>query len=159
GELLALGRIGYEHRVTLVAHDPAVGDPARPKFARELDRRLRRARSATVHSGVDLDDRAEPRVRARGRRVERGDLFGGVDRDDRFGQRARELDQPRELRRADELVRDQHARAHAAGGERLGLAELRAGDADRAGGELQLRDLYALRRLPVRAQLRRLVRE
>ena len=58
-------------------------------------------------------------------------------------------DQPADLDRSHDLVGDQDV-ANARGGHHLGLAQLRARDADRAGGDLHPRNLRRLVRLRMR---------
>jgi hypothetical protein len=138
--------------MSLVAHDAAVLDAALAELLRQLDRAVGLGRAAAVHAGVALDQRADSRGAARQRRVERLDLGGVVDRDDQLGEARRQVDQSPQLRRADDLVRDQDRGADSGLCQRLRLPQLRTGDADRPRLELETRDLGALRGLVVRAQ-------
>ena len=79
---------------------------------------------------------------------ERPQLVGVVDGDDRI-RAAAQLDQPRQLVRPDDRVGDEQI-ADAGGCHQLGLAELRAGQPDRAGSDLARADRAGAVALDVR---------
>jgi hypothetical protein len=107
--------------------------------------------AAALHADVDLDQDAEADAAGPGRGVHLGDVGGSVDGDGDVGAGAGdEGGEAAGLDRADDLVGDQDV-ADAGGGEDLGLAELGAGDADGAGGELAVGDGRALVALRVGA--------
>ena len=122
-------------------------------LARQRQGRLSGLHAAAAHPDVDLDEDAQRHSGRDGRVRQLAHVAGVVDGD---RQRAApgERDQAGDLERPHDLVGDEDV-LDAAVSERLRLAELGAGDADGAGGELQLGDLDALVRLGVRAQLRR----
>src|SRR5207249_3682977 len=137
--------------VTGVALEPAQPERALTRAgARQGQGRLAglgaRAPVSHVHVDQDVDDDAGRAGRgAAGRHV-----LGVVDDNHRVGRLGDELHEPRDRRRRHDLRRDQQP-ADASGGHHLGLAQLGAGDTQRAGLDLALRDLRALVGLGVRA--------
>ena len=119
----------------------------------QLRRRLARLHAAAVHADVDLNVAAE-RDAGGDRRLRELPHVPGVVDGDRDLAAPRQLDQARDLERPDDLVGDQDVRDTAVG-QRLCFTDLGTGDAHGAGVELQVRDLDALVRLGVRAELRR----
>src|SRR5581483_4393502 len=144
-----LGRV-HVLEVALVALqplEPQAGQPRDPLGQRRGRRAGRDA--AAVLADVHLDDHAQAQA---GRLGGGGELLGVrrvVDDHHHLGV-PRQADQADDLRRADHLARDQDA-VDPALDHRLGLGELRAADADRAGVELLARDERRLVRLGVRA--------
>src|SRR5258706_13666120 len=98
--------------------------------------------AATAHADLELDIDVQVPLQLR-------DVLGVIDADaDLCATRKR--GDALELVRADHLVGDEHI-GDAALHHRLGLRNLLAAHADRAGGDLALRDLGSLVRLGVRA--------
>ena len=106
--------------------------------------------TASVRADVDLDQ-----YRDRHAGGDRGgaDLADDVRIVGEHGDRGllRHGGEARELRRADDLVGDEHV-AYAGGDEGFGFADLLAADADGAALDLRERDVRAFVRLAVRAQ-------
>ena len=116
----------------------------------ELERGLSGCDAAAMSADVDLDVDVDDDTGARGRLRDRGDRGHGVD-EHADSRRPREIYEPRDLRRRDDLVRDEDI-ADAGGDERGSLVGLLTADAHRAARELRLRDRRALVRLGVRPQ-------
>src|SRR5881296_931715 len=150
--LAALLPAHHVRAVTRVALQPA--QPQRPTVdhgAGEGDG-LSRLHAGAPVADVDVDHHVEGHAVLDGRARERVHVLGVVDDDHRvrrLGHQAREpADRARRHHlRGDQEAMDAEARHH------LGLAELRARDAEGAGGDLPARDLGTAMGLGVRAQL------
>src|SRR5438128_1093314 len=151
--LAALLPARHVRAVTRVALQPA--QPQRPTVdhgAGEGEGGLSRLHAGAPVADVDVDHHVEGHAVLDGRARERVHVLGVVDDDHRvrrLGHQAREpADRARRHHlRGDQEAMDAEARHH------LGLAELRARDAEGAGGDLPARDLGTAMGLGVRAQL------
>ena len=112
-----------------------------------LHRRLTRLHAAATHSNVNLNHGPHRTFRrqSRGKSI---DVIGVVDDYDGVGDLPQRRE-PAQLENANERIRDQQI-VHPGCRHDLGLAELRAGQADRAGGHHLARDVGALVALGVR---------
>ena len=107
GQGAALLRVGDEDRVALIAHHPLEAQAGgRDDLPRQGERRLARLHAAPRHADVHLDHDAQPHALRLRRRVELGHVGRVVHRDHDLGV-AGQVDQPRDLARADDLVGDQ----------------------------------------------------
>ncbi len=149
--LAALGGRAQMLRAAVIRVDAAKAKRRRARDdLRERHRGRSRRDAAAIHADLDLDQHVERRARCFRRCTEMADVRRVVDQhaNRRFVRHRRE---PRELRRADDLVGDEHvadARCH----ERFGFPYLLAADADRPALDLLLRDVGALVRLRVRTE-------
>jgi hypothetical protein len=140
GALGAVGAVGREHEMALVAHDAAHLEPAPAREVGEAARFLRRA-AAARKADVHVDEHLAHSARGRGR-----DGILGVHRDgDARIERA-------EAARVHHLVREEQVAPQPCGREPLDLADRRAGEVLVAERSLAPRERRALVRLHVRAQ-------
>ena len=121
------------------------GDPLRQRHRGRAGRD-----AAAVRADVDLDVDVEGHCGLR-RRVRKREHIGGIVDQHADRRTACEVGEARDLGRRDDLVGDEHV-GNACVDERRGFVGLLAADSDRAGGDLQPRDLGAFVRLGVRAQ-------
>jgi len=133
-------------RVNAAQREPGRGDDG----LRDRHRRRARRDAAAIRADVDLDQNGDADPCGARRGTDAGDGGNVVGQHGHRG-RLRHRREPRELRRSDDLVGDEHV-PHPGGDERFGLADLLATDADGAAFDLRQRDLGTLVRLPGRAQ-------
>ena len=147
---LLQSRVGNADGMAFPAHDAAQRE-ARPCCDRIGKRHHGRPRfdASPLHADIDLDDHGQHAVG--GNRSSRQGVHVGdaVDGNDGLGP-SHQRDQPRDLGRADDLVRQQDV-ADPRRRHDLGLAKLGAGDADGAGGKRLAGDLRGLQALDMRA--------
>ena len=142
-------RIGDRRGLALPARDADEAQAPAPRdLVRQFNHRAPRHDARPIHADVDFDRHAQRLARVRERGVELDDVVDAVDANDRIGALC-ERHQPRDLRRPDDLVRNQDV-VDARGCHDLRFAQLRTRDADGARGDLHLRDLGCLVRLGMR---------
>ena len=149
---LARDRVLDLHRVPFPGHQSGKAQVRQrvDEFG-QFDRRLARQRSAALHADVDLDQDPRFRPGVAGRAIELEHVVRVIDRDDHIGL-AREPGQSPGLDMAHDLVGDQDV-PDSGRGHHLGLADLGAGHADRAGRDLLVDDGRGLVGLAVRPPL------
>src|SRR5256884_1303134 len=151
--LAALRPAHHVRAVTGVALQPA--QPQRPPVDHEAaqgEGGLPRLHAGAPVADVDIDHHVEGHAVLDGRARKRVHVLGVVDDDHRVGRLGHQAHEAADRARRHHLRRDEQA-ADAEARHHLRLAELRARDADRAGGDLLVRDLGAAMRLGVRPEL------
>src|SRR3989442_2992820 len=113
---------------------------------------LARLHAGAPVAGVDVDHHVEGHAVFDGRARERVHVLGVVDADHRVRRLGHQAHEPADRARRHHLRGDQEA-MDAEARHHLGLAELRARDAEGAGADLPARDLGTAMGLGVRAQL------
>ena len=123
----------------------------RHRGASQREGLVRRLHTGALEAGVALDEELEVHVVARGGRRELAGHHLVVEHHREPPHPPREGGQPLGLGRAEDVVRQQHVVGHLGVGEDLHLAQLLAGDADRARRHLHLTDGRDLVRLDMRS--------